>query len=92
MAELWRIVAVLQGSKVKDQPTMDLTAADLIEHYSSTSTDPSYTVPYFKHTAADQALVIDEPMLLDHLHHTVKGSDGNPAWFLQLTAATYAVV
>lgn len=55
MAELWRRMTDIQGGQHKDQGQADdlnITAYDLNNHYASISTDPSYTAPALKLTAA----------------------------------------
>jgi len=92
--DLWNKVNNLVKRKTGNLQINDnLTAEDLNCHYANISNDSSYKVPLSKSTANQNKQYVDEFLvfnILDHLHHTAKGLDQLPAWFLRLTAPIFS--
>src|SRR6218665_1635780 len=72
------------------QPSSQVTAEELNQHYAATSTDPEYTPPGMRITASQNDGVGDRVYevfrTLDQLRPTAEGHDRLPAWFLRLLA------
>ena len=70
-----------------------VTAESLNQHYSAISNDQNYVTPIRKQTTitTDSQYISEWSVfqILDHLHPTVMGLDGIPAWFLRLGALIF---
>src|SRR6218665_1253639 len=86
---LWRCVNSLTKASGGAQPSSQVTAEELNQHYAATSTDPEYAPPRLRLTASQMSELVTEYEVfrtLDQLRPTAEGHDRIPAWFLRLLA------
>src|SRR6218665_3748897 len=89
LCNLWRCVNSLTKPSGGAQPSSQVTAEELNQHYAATSTDPEYTRPGMRLTASQMTDLVTEYEVfrtLDQLRPTAEGHDRLSAWFLQLLA------
>ena len=93
--EMWSKIKELKNRKPPDNiPIPNLTAQNLNDHYTETSTDMSYQQPESKQGPVDNLDHFDEWEVyrsLSKLKKTATGPDNLPSWFLKLTAEFIAV-
>jgi hypothetical protein len=96
VGSIWAAVKRLIGRQAAPVRVEGVTAESLNRHYADISTDPQYTEPARKQSAADatcpQRCVSEWEMfrMLDTLRPTTAGLDGLPAWYLKLAARIFS--